>query len=64
MEIVIEPAQTGHPPDGYAQWNTEPPEQYTSWGDYFASISQQASALYRQEWNAFSDRISQHCPEK
>ena len=36
------------PPDGYGQWNSEPPETHMCWSDYFASISQQANDEYRR----------------
>ena len=54
----MELSQEGLPPDGYGQWNTEPPDTYASWGDYFASVSHQASEMYRQEGAAFSDTMN------
>lgn len=58
IENETEPSQVCLPPDGYGQWNTEPPATYASWGDYFASVSQQASEMYRQDGTAFSDKIN------
>ena len=43
-----DPGQQQFPPDGYGQWNSEPPETHICWSDYFASISQQAHDEYRR----------------
>jgi len=43
-----DPGQQQLPPDGYGQWNSEPPETHICWSDYFTSISQQAHDEYRR----------------
>lgn len=58
IENETELSQTCFPPDGYGQWNTEPPATHASWGDYFASVAQQASEMYRQDGTAFSDKMN------
>ncbi len=58
IENETEPPKPCLPPDGYGQWNTEPPDTYESWGDYLASVSQQASEMYRQDGTAFSDKMN------
>ena len=63
MENKTEPAQTCFPPDGYGQWNTNPPRAYASWGDYFASISRQACDVYRKNKIPLDGRSSQPCSE-
>ncbi len=58
IEDEMEPSQGYLPPDGYGQWNTEPPNTYASWEDYFASVSHQAIEMYRQESAALSDTMN------
>ncbi len=52
----IKPIQTDLPPDGYGQWNSEPPDTYTGWGDYFADVAQLALELYNRG-NAESSEV-------
>ena len=63
MENTTEPAQICFPPDGYGQWNTNPPRAYASWGVYFASISQQACEIYKKNPIPLDGRSSQPRPE-
>ncbi len=63
MENKTEPAQICFPPDGYGQWNTNPPMAYASWGDYCASISQQAYEIYKKSQNALGGRSNPPRPE-
>ena len=37
--------EDGLPPDGYGQWNIEPPDTYASWGEYLAYASHLAIDL-------------------
>ena len=60
---TTEPARACTPPDGYGQWNTDPPDMYASWGDYFAYISDQASELYSQRDIEFFEPLKQCCHE-
>ena len=50
------------PPDGYGQWNIEPPDTYASWGEYFACVSHLAIELYKQR-NGESSEPIWSCPE-
>ncbi len=43
-----DPGRQEFPPDGYGQWNTEPPETHISWSDYFMSLAQQANEEYKR----------------
>ena len=58
-----EPTQACTPPDGYGQWNTDPPDTYASWGDYFACISDQASELYSRRDVKFPEPVKRYCHE-
>lgn len=63
MENKTEPAPICFPPDGYGQWDANPPKAYASWGDYFASISRQACDVYRKNKIPLDCRSSQPCSE-
>ena len=58
-----EPTQAYTPPDGYGQWNTDPPDTSVSWSDYFACISDQASELYRRRDVESSESLKPYCHE-
>ena len=60
---TTEPTRACTPPDGYGQWNTDPPDMYASWGDYFAYISDQASELYSQRDIEFFEPLKECCHE-
>ena len=40
--------EDGLSPDGYGQWNIEPPDTYASWGEYLAYASHLAIDLYNK----------------
>jgi len=55
--------EDGLPPDGYGQWNIEPPDTYASWGEYLAHVSHLAINLYNERMSEPSKPLSQFCHE-
>jgi len=47
--------EDGLPPDGYGQWNIEPPDTYASWGEYLAHVSH--LAIWSREHETTLNRV-------